>query len=465
MTMARRWRSLGLAALLSWLLLCGGRDGALAATPAAPTATPPPHPPAAAPAGRESSSGPVWVVELADTINPGTALYLVSSLERARAADAALVVITLDTPGGLVDSMRQMVQAVLASPLPVVVYVAPSGARATSAGAFLVLASPLAAMAPATHLGAAHPVGAGGEDIKGTMGEKVVSDLTAYAVSLAKKRGRNPELARAMVEKSTSYDAGEALKLGLVQILAPDLGTLLKDLEGRKVETAQGPVTVHVAGRPLRYDHPGLRERLLAVLANPNLAYILMMIGLAGLYFELSNPGAIFPGVVGAVSLILAFFALSTLPVSYAGLALILLAVVLFFAEIKVVSHGLLSLGGAVSLILGSLMLFNSSDELVAVSLAVLVPTVITIICFFAGVAYLAGRAQLAQSRTGVEGLFGLEGVALGEGRVKVQGEIWRAESSEPLTKGQRVVVKALRDLTLVVAPAPDRPGTTHKEG
>ena len=288
---------------------------------------------------------------------------------------ASLVVIRLDTPGGLVTSMRQMVKAILACPVPVVVYVSPAGARATSAGAFLMLAAPVAAMAPATHVGAAHPVGGQGQDIKGTMGEKAVSDLKALAVSLAKRRGRDPKLAEQMVVKSTSFDALKAKELGLADMVARDLGDLLQALQGRKVSTvADGEKVIDTKGQTIRFHQPGWREKLLSLLASPNLAYILLMIGLAGLYFELSHPGAIFPGVVGGLALILAFFAMSTLPVSYAGLALIGLAVVLFFAEIKITSYGMLSLAGAASLILGSVMLFKSGERVVAVSLTVLVP-------------------------------------------------------------------------------------------
>ena len=397
--------------------------------------------------------GPVWVVELSDTINPGSADYLVENLQQAAAAQASLVVIRLDTPGGLVSSMRKMVRAIMACPVPLVVYTAPAGARATSAGAFLMLAAPIAAMAPATHLGAAHPVGAGGKDIKGTMGEKAVSDLKALAVSLAKQRGRDPKLAGEMVSKSTSYDAGQAKELGLVDVVARDLGELLAALQGRKVAIPGGERVINTKGKTLRFVEPGWREKLLSLLASPNLAYILLMIGLAGLYFELSHPGAIFPGVVGGLALILAFFAMSALPVSYAGLALIGLAVVLFFAEIKVTSYGLLSLGGAVSLILGSIMLFRSGETVVAVSLTVLIPTAICVIAFFAGVAYVAGKAQLAKGVTGLEGLVGARGVVVDATRVRVQGELWRYRGAAGLEPGQEVKVTRAQGLEVEVAP------------
>ncbi len=442
--------------LLTALILAGlvGLAGLVLAAEK-PAANPPAPSPAPAP---EKAPGPVWIIELKDSVNPGSARFLVEGLRRAAEARAGLVVVQLDTPGGLVESMREMVQAILASPIPVVVYVAPSGARAASAGAFLVLAAQVAAMAPATQVGAAHPVGGGGEEIKGAMGEKVVQDLSAMARGLAQKRGRDPELAQRMVSESLSLEAGEALKKGMIDLLASDLGSLLGQLEGVTVQTEAGPLVISSQGRHLVFHAPDWRDRLLSFLASPNLAYILLMIGLAGLYFELSHPGAIFPGVVGGLALILAFFAMSSLPVSYAGLALILLSLVLFFLEIKIASGGLLGLGGAVALILGSIMLFDQPGQLTAISLTVLVPTLAAFLAFFGGVTWLAARAQLAQARTGAEGLLGEKGVVLDPGRVRVLGEIWRARGVGDLAPGRQVVVRAVDGLTLRVEDDNEQP-------
>lgn len=398
--------------------------------------------------------GPVWIVPLADTVNPGSADYLDRSLISAQAADASLVVIMIDTPGGLVTSMREMVRAILACPVPVAVYVAPGGARATSAGAFLVLAGHVSAMAPATHLGAATPVSGAGQDIQGDMGKKAVSDLSALAASLAKKRGIKAKLATEMVTEARSFDSVEALKLGLVDMVAADLNELLVKLEGKKVQTGAGLKTISTVGHRLHFAGPTWRDKLLSLLASPNLAYILMMIGLAGLYFELSHPGTIFPGVVGAGSLILAFFAMSSLPISYAGLALILLAVVLFIAEIKVTSYGLLSVGGAICLVLGSVMLFDNEEQLVQLSLSVMAPVLVAVIAFFAALAYLAGKAQLTKSVTGSEGLVGLYGDVVGGGWVRVNGELWKAPGSEKYGKGARIVVRGHQGMELSVEPA-----------
>lgn len=402
--------------------------------------------------------GPVWVIELADTVNPGSAEFLHQGLTEAAQADAACVVIMLDTPGGSVDSMRRMVRDILACPAPVVVFVAPAGARAASAGAFLVLAAPLAAAAPAANLGAAHPVGAGGKDIKGVMAGKIMSDLKALARTLAKRRGRNPELAEKMVTESLSLDASQALASGLLDLTAPNLGALLSRIQGREAATASGTARIDVAGKPLRYFKPDLRYRLLSFLANPNLAYILMMIGMMGLFFELSNPGSILPGVVGGVCLVLALFAMSALPVSYTGLALIGLAVVFFIVEIKVAGKGLLALAGAVSLVLGSLMLFDSPDDLVRVSLSVLIPVAAGVTAFFLGVTYLALRAQLGRSATGAEGMAGQKAVVVDSDRVRVMGELWRARGAEGLPPGSEVVVREVEGLLLKVEPLDGRP-------
>ncbi len=405
------------------------------------------------PATPTAGQGPVFVIDLNDTVNPGSADYLATGLEAAAEANAACVVIQLDTPGGLADSMRDMVKAILASPVPVVVYVAPSGARAASAGAFLVLAAPIAAMAPATNLGASHPVAAGGQEIKGAMADKAVADLKAMIIGLAKRRGRNPEIAAKMVTESASYDAGQAKELGLVDMVAGDLGQLLVALEGRVVQTAAGLMRIVTKGKALRFFEPSLRHKILSLLASPNLAYILLMIGLMGLYFELSNPGAILPGVVGGLSLLLALFAMSALPISYTGLALIGLSVVLFIAEIYVVSGGVLAIGGAVALILGSVMLFESDNEMLRVSLSVLIPTVAGVVVFFGAVTWLAMRAQLKKASTGSEGLMGQKGVVVTPGQVRVVGELWKAQSSHSLEPGQEVVVTAVEGLLVSVEP------------
>ena len=389
---------------------------------------------------------PVKVITLQDTVNPATADYLVKAIEQAQ--DSALIIIALDTPGGLVDSMRRMVQAIMNSNVPVVVYVSPAGAHAASAGAFIMLAAHVSAMAPATNVGAAHPVSGSGGNVEGDMADKITNDLSAMVRSMAKERGRNADLAMSLVTESRSLDAQEAYELGLCDVVASDLGNLLAGLEGRKVVLHNGrEVVISSKGGSIIFHNPGTRDRLLSLLANPSLAYILFMIGLAGLYFELTNPGAIFPGVLGGLSLILAFFAMSTLSISVTGLLLIGLAIIMFLLELKVPSSGLLSLAGVIALFLGSFMLFDG-DLGLTVSWAVMLPTLILVSVFFMAVGILAGKAQLKFSPTGQNTLLGAQALVIGNNQVRVEGEIWQADTSG-LGVGQSALVEKVDGLKL----------------
>ncbi|MEJ2282797.1 MAG: nodulation protein NfeD [Desulfobacterales bacterium] len=365
---------------------------------------------------------------------------------------AALVIIELDTPGGLAESMRLIVQNILASKVPVAVFVSPSGARAASAGVMITMAADVAAMAPGTNIGAAHPVGAGGKDIDGKMSEKVINDMVAQAKSVAEQRGRNAQWVEAAIRESVSVTETEALKENIIDLIARDTDDLIKQLDGRELE-GKGKLNLANATRVLHEET--LRTKILKTISNPNIAYILMMIGLAGLYFELSHPGAIFPGVIGGIALILAFFALQTLPINYAGALLIVLAIIFFIMEMKITSYGLLSVAGIVSLLLGSLMLFDGSTPGMKVSLRVLLPTVIFISGFFVAVASLVFRAQISRPTTGSNGLVGEIGVvkkALApEGKVFVHGELWNARSKEPLDENVKVRVVNVIDLILEV--------------
>ena len=301
----------------------------------------------AGPAAAESRD--VYIVQVADAISPGTADYIKSSIKKAENRQAACIVIQLDTPGGLAESMRQIVQAILASRVPVVVFVAPGGARAASAGVMITMAADVAAMAPGTNIGAAHPVGAGGQDIDGKMSEKVINDMVAQARSVAEQRGRNADWVEDAIRESVSVTESEALKENVIDLIAKNTEDLIRQLNGREIKD-KGTLKLDNANKIVMEET--LRTKILRTISNPNIAYILMLIGLAGLYFELSHPGAIFPGVIGGISLILAFFALQTLPVNYAGILLILLAIVLFIMEMKIASYGLLSVAGVVCLLL-----------------------------------------------------------------------------------------------------------------
>ena len=402
--------------------------------------------------------GKVLILELEGAINPASAMYLERGLLKAKEIGATLVVIRLDTPGGLASSMRTMVKAILNSPIPVVVWVGPSGAGAASAGVMVTVAAHVAAMAPGTNIGAAHPVMAGGKEINKTMSEKVVNDMASYGRGIAEQKGRNGEWVERAIRESVSITAEEAVELKVVDLVAKDLDDLLGQLEGREVKILGSKMALKTSGLLKVHYHPGLRDKILRVISDPNIAYILMMIGMAGLYFELAHPGAIFPGVIGAISLILAFYSFQTLPVNYAGLLLIALAILFFVAEIKVTSYGILSIGGLIALTLGSIMLFED----VMVSLKLMLPTLVLVGGFFVVVASLAFRAIRSKPKSGAEGLVGEVGVVKKkldpEGLVFVHGEYWNATASEPIEEGEKVEVEGVRGLHLKVKRA------IHKE-
>jgi len=397
----------------------------------------------------------VDVIKINDAITPAVAEFISKSIDQAVKNRAECLVIQLDTPGGLDTSMRDIIKDIMNAEIPIIVYVAPSGARAASAGVFITLAADIAAMAPGTNIGAAHPVAVGGGRIDRTMSEKIVNDAVAYIQSIAEKKGRNVKWAAQAVRESVSIRETEALKIKVIDLIAKDLNDLLEKVHGKTVEKPRGEIKLATKGLKTNLLEMGFRERFLAVLSNPNIAYILMMIGLVGLYFELSNPGAIFPGVIGGICLILAFFAFRTLPVNYAGVMLILLGVFLFVAEIKIASYGLLTIGGLVSLALGSIMLFESPIPALRASLYVIIPTVIVTGAFFAFAVTMAVKAQLAKPATGAEGLVGEIGVVQTplrpEGKVFVHGEIWNAYADETIEVGEKVRVLKTEGLKVKV--------------
>lgn len=390
-------------------------------------------------------------------IHPVSAELIQDAVREADTARAAALVVELDTPGGLLTSTREITTAILGSQTPVVVFVSPSGAQAASAGFFILMAADIAAMAPGTNTGAAHPVGAQGEDIGEHMGKKAEEDAAANIRALARRNGRNIQLAQSAVIESRSFTADEALEGKLIDLIAPDFDRLLAALDGRTFRRGESTVTLRTRGAEVREIEMSPLRRLLAVIADPNIAFILLSLGGLGLYFELMNPGAILPGVVGAISLILGFFALSVLPVNYAGLALLLLALVLFIAEIKVVSHGLLAVGGVVALVLGALMLFKTAEPALRVSLEVIVSLALFSLLLVGFLTFMVYRARQAPVRTGLEGLVHEIGTARSaiapRGKVFVHGEIWDAVSDEPVAQGEPVEVVAVRNLTLAVRP------------
>src|SRR5262245_1314706 len=405
---------------------------------------------------QSSAAAPVALIELDGAITPITVRLLDVAIDKARADRAQALIVELNTPGGLERSMRTMVQSMLKSDVPVIVYVSPRGARAASAGVFLTMAAHVAAMAPATNIGAAHPVSVGGQMDK-EMTRKVESDAAAFARTIAAERGRNVDWAERAVRSSVSATEREAVKLKVVDLVADSVPDLLAKLDGRVIKTARGSVTLHSRDATVKRIDVRFRDRLLALISDPNVAYILMMVGMLGIFFELSTPGVVLPGVIGVISLILAFFAFQSLPINWAGLLLILFGLILLVVEIKIASHGVLTVGGIVAMVLGSFMLYDAPESGLRISWLVVVPTVgaiagLVIFAVSAGI-----RALYRRPTTGATGMVGHVGVVKSaldpEGQVLIDGELWRAVAPEgPVPAGEAVEVRSMDGLTLTVA-------------
>ena len=404
----------------------------------------------------------IIVIKINGAINPVVAEFVTDEIDQANVSSAELIVIQMDTPGGLDTSMRQIIKGIESSNIPVASFVSPGGSRAASAGTFITIASHIAVMEPGTNIGAAHPVnlmGGGGESGQAkTMEEKVVNDAAAYIRSLAELRGRNAQWAELSVRNSVSISAEEAQRLAVIDLVAVNLNSLVLALDKREVKIKKGTVVLSTVGKNILFKEMNRRQRILDIISNPNITYILMMLGLVGLYLELSNPGLILPGVIGAISMILALYAMQTLPINYAGLMLIILGAVLFIAEINMMSYGLLSVSGAISIFLGSIMLIDSDDPAMQISRAVLYPTLGMTLLVTAGTIYLAARSSQLRTSTGLEGLVGEAGVVKEtlnpQGRVLVHGEIWNAESDVTILEGEKVVVESVAGLTTKVRKA-----------
>lgn len=412
------------------------------------------------------AGGRIVVVEISGAINPVVAEFVTDEITEANLAGEELIVIRMDTPGGLDTSMRQIIKGIQNSRIPVATFVGPSGSRAASAGTFITIASHIAAMAPGTNIGAAHPVnlmGGGGDGKQTTtMESKIVQDASAYIRSLAEKRGRNAHWAELAVTKSVSISAEEAKKLAVIDLVAFNVEALVLALDGREVNVDSQTVTLMTAGKEIVYHAMDKRQQILDTISNPNVAYILMMLGLVGLYFEMSNPGLILPGVIGGISMILALYAMQTLPINYAGLMLIVLGLVLFIVEINVMSFGLLSAGGVISILLGSLMLIDSEDPAMQISKTVLLPTLGVFTLISLGILYLAAKSQKHRAISGMEGLIGAQGIVKADldlsGSVLIHGEIWNAESDVKIGAGEKVIVDSVQGLKLNVKPASELP-------
>ena len=410
----------------------------------------------------KDANGPhVDLITIDGSINPAVDDFIRESIGRAKAGGARALIIQLDTPGGLLTSTRTIVKDLLGTPVPVVVYVSPSGAGAGSAGVFITMAANIAAMAPGTNIGAAHPVAGGGQEVKGVMGEKIENFTASFSESIAQQRGRNAEWAIQAVRKSVAITETEALKKNVIDIIARDLDDLLKQAHGRKVDIEGRKQELSLQNVRIVRHEMNLKQKVLNAIADPNIAYLLMMAGILGLYMEFSHPGTFFPGVAGAICLLLAAAALQLLPINYTGLALMILGVALLVGEAFFPSFGVLGIGGMISLAFGSLLLFDTPTSDFGVDRSIIFTAVATVGSFVLAVSYLVFRSQKAKPTLGMEGLIGEVGVVRQKlaprGTVFVHGEQWRAEADGEIESGDRVEVVAVESMVLKVRRAAPR--------
>ncbi len=408
-----------------------------------------------------SSSPHVDLIVIDGSINPAVDDFIRESIARAKSNGAHALIIQLDTPGGLLSSTRTIVKEILGAPVPVIVYVAPSGAGAGSAGVFITMSAHIAAMAPGTNIGAAHPVASGGQEVKGVMGEKIENFTASFSETIARQRGRNAEWAIQAVRKSVSITEKEALKLNVIDIVAKDMNDLLKQADGRKVDLDGRQETLALKDAEVIRHEMNLKQRVINTIADPNIAYLLLMAGILGLYMEFSHPGVIFPGVAGAVCLILALISLQVLPFNYAGLFLIFLGVTLLIGEAFVPSFGVLGIGGVISLALGSFLLFDTQNSDLGVDRSIVFTAVATLASFVFAISYLVYRSQKSKPTLGLEGLLGQIGEVKARlnpaGKVFVHGEYWNAEADAEVDVGEKVEVIGYQGMSLKVRPLTHR--------
>jgi len=404
----------------------------------------------------------IHILTIDGVISPVSADYIISNIQDIDSNSVECVVIQMDTPGGLMTSMRKIIKEMMNSEIPIIVYVSPKGARAGSAGVFITYASDIAAMAPGTNIGAAHPVNVGGNfkfnkdtTDTGVLAEKVTNDAVAFIKSLAEKSNRNPDWAEKSIRESASITENDAIDLNVVEFIAEDLKDLLLKLDGYQLKNK----ILDTDSQTIIHKDFGLHRKILDIVSDPNIAYILLMLGFWGLIFEIRNPGAIFPGVFGVTCLILAFFAFQILPINYTGVVLIFLSIIMFIMEVYVTSFGLLTIGGIILMILGSMMLIDFTQapkDIFAISWSVIIPFVVFTAAFFTFAFSMALKTLKTKATTGAEGMIGLEGVTISEikengGQVRVHGEIWNAISKEPIEANSKIIVNDLKNMKLTV--------------
>lgn len=401
----------------------------------------------------------VYYAKWEDAVSPIMVEYIKRSLAKAEKEGAGVFILELNTPGGLETSMRQVVQEFQRTPIPVVVYVYPPGGRAASAGAIITASADIAVMAPGTNIGAAHPVQATGEKMEEAMKEKVVQDMLAFVRSIAKEKGRNPNVLERMVKESISLTPDEALKEGVIDLIASNRQELLEKLNGRKVKKHGKEITIKTLGVPVVEVEESLRESFLKVITNPTVAYLLLLIGFYGIFFELYNPGAVVPGAVGVVSFLLGLYGLGIIGINWLGLLLILAGILLLALELVTPTFGGLAIAGAIALAIGSLVLISPDSPYGDIPISIIATMVLTTVLFFLVAGRLGLKAQKRKKMTGYEELIGEEGVAMvdfekGKGKVFIKGEIWNAVSEDEIKKDDTVIVEQVKGLTLYVKKA-----------
>jgi membrane-bound serine protease (ClpP class) len=407
-----------------------------------------------------SFSQKVISINVNEGINPSTAEFIHQGIEKAQKENAQCLVINLNTPGGLLTSTRDIITNIMQSSVPVIVYVSPTGAHAGSAGVFITMSANIAAMAPGTNIGAAHPVDMQGKS-DAVMNEKIVNDAAAFLRTIAEKRNRNVQWAEDAVRNSVAITEQEALQKNVINLIAVNEKDLLTQLDGKQIQLENGSKILHTKNATVEALEMGFFQKVLSRISDPNIAYIIMMLGFYGLLFELFSPGAIFPGIIGVICLILAFYSMSSMPVNYAGLALIIFGIILYLLEIKVISHGLLAIGGTISVLLGSMILFRTSpvDNFVSLSWSVIFSVTAFSVLFFLFIITMGLRAQRAKPVSGENAMIGQTAVTLTaldpHGQVSLMGEIWSAISlSQKININQKVIIKEVKELTLYVQPA-----------
>ena len=404
------------------------------------------------------SNADIFVAKWDKPVTPVMADYIKRVISQAEKERASAIILELDTPGGLGTSMREIIKDMMNTYIPFVVYVYPQGARAASAGAIITISADIAAMAPLTNIGSASPVQMTGKDIDKTMKNKVINDMLAFVRSIAKEKERNVKLIEEMITKSINLTSEEALKKGVIDVIAVDLKDLIKKIDGKKIKKKNTEIKLSLKGEKVIFIKKNFKEEFLTLLTNPTVAYLLLMIGFYGIFFELYNPGSIIPGTVGAISLLLALYALNILSVNWLGVLLIILGIILFVLEMITPTFGGLALGGVVALIFGSIILISPESPYGDISIKVIIPVAAFSAAFFLAVAYLGLKAQMKKPVSGIEGMVGEEGVAETDidengGKVFVMGELWNAYSKKPIKKGKKVVVVKVKGLLLEVKP------------